>query len=60
MESKQHVTLVRYWNHVASPIIVLTAFFGVYALATLKPIQTMNTRQVMNGIQQLKRKNAAG
>jgi len=59
MESKQHVSLVRYWNYIVSPIVVLTAFFGVYTLSTLKSIQIMDTRQVADGIRQLKRRNAA-
>jgi len=56
METTQHVSLVRYWNYVASPLVVFIAFFGTYVLATLKPIQTMNARQVADGSFQLKRK----
>ena len=47
---------MRYWNYVASPLVVFIAFFGTYVLATLKPIQTMNARQVADGSFQLKRK----
>jgi hypothetical protein len=59
MESTKHVTLVRYWNYVVSPIVVLTAFFGVYTLATLKSVQTMDTSLVADGIRHLKRRNGA-
>ena len=54
METSRTVNLVRYWNYVFSPAIVLLSFFTVYVLTGLKPIQTMNSRQVADGMDRLK------
>ena len=59
METTQHVSLVRYWNYIVSPLLVTIALFGTYIVATLKPIQTMNARQVADGIGQFKRKGSS-
>ena len=58
MDSGQQIVLVRYWNYVFSPAIVLIAFFGTYVLSSLTSIQTMNTRQIGDGIRVLKRINS--
>lgn len=55
MESTPEINLVRYWNYIVSPVLVLISFFSMYVLTTLKPIQTMNTRQVADGIERYKR-----
>lgn len=59
MESTPEISLVRYWNYIVSPVLVLTSFFSMYVVTTLKPIQTMNTRQVADGIQRLKRNGSS-
>ena len=55
MDSGQHIVLVRYWNYVFSPAIAFIAFFGTYVLSNLKSIQTMDTRQIGDGIRNLKK-----
>jgi hypothetical protein len=54
MESTKTVSLVRYWNYVFSPFIVLLSFFTMYVLTGLKPIQITNSRQVADGIDRIK------
>jgi hypothetical protein len=55
-----YISLVRYWNYIVSPLIVLIALFSMYVVATLKSIQTMNTRQVADGIERMRRKVSSG
>jgi len=54
METNGSVNLVRYWNYIFSPFIVILTFFTTYVLTTLKPIQIMNSRQVADGIDSVK------
>jgi hypothetical protein len=54
METTKTVSLVRYWNYVFSPFIVLFSFFTMYVLTGLKTIQITNSRQVADGIDRLK------
>jgi hypothetical protein len=54
METNRTVNLVRYWNYIFSPFVVLLSFFTVYVLTGLKPIQTMNSRQVADGMDRIR------
>lgn len=54
METSGTINLVRYWNYIFSPAVVLLSFFTVYVLTGLKPVQTMNSRQVADGMDRLK------
>jgi len=50
-----NVSLVRYWNYIVSPLLVILAFFATYVIATLDTVQRVQHQNIVQQIRNFKK-----